>query len=552
MNGVCRAQKFKGGSDAAGLNIHDDRKKESFSNPDIDKSRTHLNYNLKDCPNYNKAIDKRIKSGFKGERGVRSDAVKMVGIMFTASNDFFRGLSAEKTREYFEHCYYWALERYGAENVIGAKVHMDEKTPHMHFYFVPLTPDGRLSAKEILGEKKGLQQLQDDFYNQVSKKYGLSRGERTDLDNPESKKPKKHEPTKKFKERTAFELEKEINRLETKLEDKTEELNKKNDDLGDVEAKIIQGEAVLNSQQEQFKTIRKMIENEEQALKQAKNTSEMEIKAIREEIVKEKQIAEKEIVNIKETQALNVEDVYRESQEHIDRVNSYIEAASSLDAFKPPKTTPLDEKDKKKIGIKTNADLLVIGENSFNNMVNKIEQTIAIKADLSNREDTLEKRSNEIDEKEKAVSKREAVADQREEKIKTAVNNLEVREKKITAKEKIYNSLPEPIPSKIIPFWDEMVAKVKAVPEMIKQGIEQGIAKWKGEHNQLVEDFGHMKNRAEKAEKMAESVIAELFESGKQKGQLNVNVIVAAVSKYDSDSGVALGRAIHRTHEQIR
>ena len=30
----------------------------------------------------------------------------------------------------------------GKENVISAMVHMDEKTPHMHFLHVPVTSDG--------------------------------------------------------------------------------------------------------------------------------------------------------------------------------------------------------------------------------------------------------------------------------------------------------------------------------------------------------------------------------------------------------------------------
>ena len=61
---------------------------------------------------------------------------------------------------------------------ISAVVHMDEKTPHMHFSFVPLTADGRLSAKEILGNKKKLSQWQDKFWTHMVRKYpDLERGE---------------------------------------------------------------------------------------------------------------------------------------------------------------------------------------------------------------------------------------------------------------------------------------------------------------------------------------------------------------------------------------
>lgn len=41
----------------------------------------------------------------------------------------------------------------------------------MHLRFVPLTEDGRLSAKEIVGSKKRLTQWQDRLWEHVVKKY---------------------------------------------------------------------------------------------------------------------------------------------------------------------------------------------------------------------------------------------------------------------------------------------------------------------------------------------------------------------------------------------
>ena len=55
---------------------------------------------------------------------------------------------------------------------------MDEKTPHMHLTFVPLTADKRLSAKEIIGNKKKLTWWQDEFWRHMVKRYpDLERGE---------------------------------------------------------------------------------------------------------------------------------------------------------------------------------------------------------------------------------------------------------------------------------------------------------------------------------------------------------------------------------------
>ena len=49
-------------------------------------------------------------------------------------------------------------------------VHVDEKTPHMHLCFVPSTPDGRLNAKEIIGNKN-LTKWQDEFWSYMVKKH---------------------------------------------------------------------------------------------------------------------------------------------------------------------------------------------------------------------------------------------------------------------------------------------------------------------------------------------------------------------------------------------
>ena len=73
--------------------------------------------------------------------------------------------------------------------------HMDEKTPHMHLCFIPLTADGRLSAKEIVGNKKKLTQWQDQFWEYMVKKYpDLERGESA------SKTGRDHIPPRLFKE----------------------------------------------------------------------------------------------------------------------------------------------------------------------------------------------------------------------------------------------------------------------------------------------------------------------------------------------------------------
>ena len=77
----------------------------------------------------------------------------------TPDKAFFDGLTPEETRLFLEESKAFLTEFVGAENVISAMVHMDEKTPHMHFLHVPVTPDGRLNANKIY-TRQSLRKLQ--------------------------------------------------------------------------------------------------------------------------------------------------------------------------------------------------------------------------------------------------------------------------------------------------------------------------------------------------------------------------------------------------------
>jgi len=151
---IMRMEKQKGGNIGA-LDKHHERAKEAYqSNPDIDPARSHLNYHFKEPEGrFTCFIQQRIEQ----ERcRVRSDSVKMVDTVLGASPEFMLGLPEPVQREYLEHAYRFMCDKIGEENIMTAIVHMDEKTPHLHLCFVPITRDGRLSAKQILGNKSTL------------------------------------------------------------------------------------------------------------------------------------------------------------------------------------------------------------------------------------------------------------------------------------------------------------------------------------------------------------------------------------------------------------
>ena len=247
--GICRVQKIKGASGVVGLQLHNRREREhSNSNPDIDRSRSSLNYSLTDnrTMNYNKLIDERLKQAYKGKKAIRKDAVKMCEMLFTSDGDFFSRISEQEQRQFFIDCFEFAAQRYGRENIIAAMVHLDEATPHLHLDFVPLTSDGRLSAKEVLGNRPQLQQLQDDFFSAVSSKYGLERGQRADIENKE--RPRKHLETAEYKEKIAKErtqrAEQAIQSANQRIQEVEQEQRTAEQHLQDLKGKVLKAEEV--------------------------------------------------------------------------------------------------------------------------------------------------------------------------------------------------------------------------------------------------------------------------------------------------------------------
>lgn len=109
----------------------------------------------------------------------RIDAVLGIEYMITASPEAFKrhgGRLDDLGNGYFRDALSWLRDRHGAANVLSAVVHLDESTPHLVAYVVPLTTDGRLSARDYLGGPKLMRQLQDSFHSRCGAIRGLSRG----------------------------------------------------------------------------------------------------------------------------------------------------------------------------------------------------------------------------------------------------------------------------------------------------------------------------------------------------------------------------------------
>ncbi len=204
---ILRFAKQKGGA-ARSIDAHHERTKEEYaSNPDIDKSRIAQNYHLVTPRwSYEQEIKHRIQMA--GCR-VRRDSVKFVDTLVTVSPEFAKAHEAEMP-EYFNRAFDFLKERVGEENIISAVVHMDERTPHLHLCFVPLTKDKRLSAKEILGNKKAMIRWQDDFYACMAERWPeLERG------TPAVETKRRHLTPQWYKKVTAMDAK--LEKLETAL-----------------------------------------------------------------------------------------------------------------------------------------------------------------------------------------------------------------------------------------------------------------------------------------------------------------------------------------------
>lgn len=190
---ILRFAKYKG-PEIGQIEAHNERKKEKYaSNPDVDVSRSHLNYHLVQPERkYRAEAEKQI-----AEAGCRTrkDSVRVVEALVTASPEFFKGKKRAEIRTFFEEAVRFITKHQDKSTIISAVVHMDEKTPHMHLSFVPLTPDKRLSAKDIVGNKKKLTWWQDSFWKHMVRKYpDLERGESA------SETGRTHIPPRLFKE----------------------------------------------------------------------------------------------------------------------------------------------------------------------------------------------------------------------------------------------------------------------------------------------------------------------------------------------------------------
>ena len=211
---VLHMDKFKKEA-VRGIQNHNTRERRSHSNPDIEYGRSSQNYELHvgASPNYAEAVQNRIDDLLL-VKAVRKDAVHLCGLIVSSDAEFFKKLSPEDSKRFFEVSKEFLTQFVGEENVVSAMVHMDEKTPHMHFLHVPVTQDGRLNANAIY-TRESLKSLQTALPQHLKNNgFDIQRGVEQ-----ESGSKKIHLPTREYKQqREALDsLKKDVQSVNAKL-----------------------------------------------------------------------------------------------------------------------------------------------------------------------------------------------------------------------------------------------------------------------------------------------------------------------------------------------
>jgi len=186
------------GNDAA-MSAHIER---TIEPKNADKNRTHLNRELITFPNgvinRTDAIQHRIeKAGII--RKISHNQVRAIRIMLSGSPDEMKRIEeAGRLNDWCNDNLDWLRKNFGAENLVSAVLHLDEKTPHIHATVVPIVSGERRKAKAMKaeGNKKKYRKKKpnvvrlcaddimtrdklkkyQDSYAEAMNKYGLQRG----------------------------------------------------------------------------------------------------------------------------------------------------------------------------------------------------------------------------------------------------------------------------------------------------------------------------------------------------------------------------------------
>lgn len=208
---------------------------------------------------------------------LKKNAIAFEGMVITSDKEYFEKLGyvpgqepPQKVKEFFDKSYEFIKQEVGFhgtdKNILCASVHYDETTPHLQVYYVPVVDswkekvlkkdengkvvknekgspiqerdsngklvwndiknsDTRKLSRDSFWKNKGgnrsYTQMQDRYYEQISKEYGLGRGEKGSTREHTTKQEWEQDKLNKeiaTKRKELSSLEKQTNKLKSELE----------------------------------------------------------------------------------------------------------------------------------------------------------------------------------------------------------------------------------------------------------------------------------------------------------------------------------------------
>ena len=268
-----------------------ERTAKSHRNEDIDSERTPLNYYFKKSEGGLAQAWNNMMQNFGATYKETKKSFAFEGLVITSGHEFFteRGYVPgeplpRELQKFFEDCYAFALRQIGYhgtdKNILSAVIHLDETTPHLQLYYIPIVDEGRkkvyakdergktlrnakgspVQAKDSNGksiftsaklkrpkvcssefwEQRGAQisygNLQDEFHEQVAWRYGLERGEV----GSNKKHTTKYQWKKQQQEKELAEKDAALTQATAKIEEADKTLQDKNADISAAEKKLEQ------------------------------------------------------------------------------------------------------------------------------------------------------------------------------------------------------------------------------------------------------------------------------------------------------------------------
>lgn len=177
MYSIIRKRKHKS---IASLESRENHTFRRIQTPNADPAKLNKNKLLFGSLDYAQSIESELEKYSTEGKHIRSNAVIAVEYLLTASPEFFDSNSKnerdERLKNWCESQIEFMKKEHGEKNIACMYLHLDEKTPHIEAFVIPIDPKGKLNCKHFLGARNALSLLQTKYANHNAR-FGLKRGQ---------------------------------------------------------------------------------------------------------------------------------------------------------------------------------------------------------------------------------------------------------------------------------------------------------------------------------------------------------------------------------------